>query len=105
MGQPNRPSCLGSLRRPCIPSTTHNPQRPHQADGIDGKTGIKLLVDIIKAPLPTRDSKGRKEPGSGGEASVPPLTRPIICICNDLYAPQLRGAWEKMKGLGLGIHI
>lgn len=64
-----------------------------QADGIDGKTGIKLLVDMIKAPLASaasKDGKGKK--GGDESSSVPPLTRPIICICNDLYAPQLRGA-------------
>lgn len=73
-----------------------NPPTPtRQADGIDGKTGIKLLVDMIKTPLASaaaRDGKGKKEAAGAGESSVPPLTRPIICICNDLYAPQLRGA-------------
>ena len=26
----------------------------------------------------------------GGGRGLPPLKRPIICICNDLYAPALR---------------
>ncbi len=78
---------------------THADPRTHtQADGIDGKTGIKLLVDMIKAPLASASkgdgSKGHKRTAAeDGSPSVPPLTRPLICICNDLYAPQLRGAY------------
>ncbi len=63
-----------------------------EADGIDGKTGIKIIVDMIKAPLKSEGGGKKGGGGGGGEAggSVPPLTRPLICICNDLYAPQLR---------------
>lgn len=61
-----------------------------EADGIDGKTGIKMIVDMIKAPLKSDAAGGKKKSGGDGSASVPALTRPLICICNDLYAPQLR---------------
>jgi len=33
----------------------------------------------------------KKKKDSGGKKSVPPLTRPLICICNDAWAPHLRG--------------
>jgi len=65
-----------------------------EADGIDGKTGIKMIVDMIKAPLKSEAASGKQKGGGDGSASVPALTRPLICICNDLYAPQLRALRE-----------
>ncbi|KAH9814323.1 P-loop containing nucleoside triphosphate hydrolase protein [Melampsora americana] len=52
-------------------------------DEIDGAGGgteggfVKALVKLIT------DARGKK-------AEIKPLVRPIICICNDLYAPTLR---------------
>lgn len=40
--------------------------------------------------VPTTGKEGA-EPGTGKKANQQPrLRRPIICICNDLYAPALR---------------
>lgn len=63
-------------------------------DEIDGATGgsgdgasfIRSLMRLIeRGSLPPRSKKGRK----GGKQPLV-LQRPIICICNDLYAPSLR---------------
>lgn len=56
-----------------------------EIDGIDGsaKGGLHFLLNIITAPL-----KGPK--GSGGDSKMFPLTRPLICICNDQFTPALR---------------
>ncbi|XP_019858878.1 PREDICTED: chromosome transmission fidelity protein 18 homolog [Amphimedon queenslandica] len=50
-------------------------------DEIDGApaAAINVLVDVIKTKNPTRGKKSR-----------PLLSRPVICICNDLYATSLR---------------
>ncbi|GJN87911.1 hypothetical protein Rhopal_000866-T1 [Rhodotorula paludigena] len=45
------------------------------------KTLVKLVTEGSSTKKPSRKSKG-KQPR--------PLLRPIICICNDLYAPVLR---------------
>ena len=61
-----------------------------EIDGIDGsRNALDCITNIIKAPL--RSSAG----GSGGKGTKSsstnfPLTRPLICICNDQYAPALR---------------
>ncbi|KAI8906203.1 hypothetical protein DFJ77DRAFT_477944 [Powellomyces hirtus] len=74
-------------------------KRPHLVviDEIDGasSTGqgdqnfIKLLIDFI-----TGDAKASVRKGAEGAARKQtkrrPLLRPIICICNDPYAPVLR---------------
>jgi chromosome transmission fidelity protein 18 len=57
-------------------------------DEIDGSTkgAINVLVAMAKAranPVKT-DSDGKKRKGAT------PLRRPVICICNDLFAPSLR---------------
>ena len=60
-----------------------------EIDGIDGKNSIDMLVKMIRAPL--RSPGGQQRGGSKGQqSSVVPVTRPIICICNDQYAPSLR---------------
>lgn len=57
-------------------------------DEIDGaaQPAVEVLVQACKAN-PSR--RGVKK-GTGGGAKVHPLMRPVICICNDLYAPSLR---------------
>ncbi|PWN26081.1 P-loop containing nucleoside triphosphate hydrolase protein [Jaminaea rosea] len=79
-------------------------------DEIDGATGggggfgfggggndesrgfIKALVDLVEAGKGSAGPKGKGGKGSGGgkKRKHKPLLRPIICICNDLYAPALR---------------
>jgi hypothetical protein len=80
-----------------------------QVDGIDGKSTMRMIVDMINAPLRqagnghSRGVRGdglltcpvhRQGKQKGGERT-PPLTRPLICICNDLFAPQLRGSCRR----------
>lgn len=54
-----------------------------EIDGIDGRSSIDLLVSVVNCPLGSK----RKKKSSGGAF---PLTRPLICICNDQYAPALK---------------
>lgn len=66
-----------------------------EIDGMDGnKKALEILLDVIKAPLSTSKSQSGKKSGkkSGNKAAsgVFALTRPLICICNDQYAPVLR---------------
>ncbi|CEG40886.1 chromosome transmission fidelity protein 18 homolog isoform x1 [Plasmopara halstedii] len=54
-------------------------------NGTDGKSAIDVIKEIVNAPLQKKKS--------GGKSVVKnrhPLTRPLICICNDLYASVLR---------------
>ncbi|RMX48371.1 hypothetical protein pdam_00016308 [Pocillopora damicornis] len=57
-------------------------------DEIDGAPApaINVLLSVVKQKNSDTDpsQKGRKKKKSG------PLSRPIICICNDQYAPALR---------------
>lgn len=54
-----------------------------EIDGMDNnKNAIAMLVEMIRAPL--RDSSSTQS-----KKTVQPLTRPLICICNNLYAPAL----------------
>lgn len=55
-----------------------------EIDGIDGKNSIDMLVKMIRAPLRMKGQKGKTQ------SSATPITRPLICICNDQYAPSLR---------------
>jgi chromosome transmission fidelity protein 18 len=57
------------------------------AGGEESRGFIKALVDLVEGGKGGRKAKGAK--GSKGKKSKP-LLRPIICICNDLYAPALR---------------
>ncbi|TYZ57890.1 hypothetical protein PybrP1_004408 [[Pythium] brassicae (nom. inval.)] len=65
-------------------------------NGGDGRTAIAAIQEIVSAPLPPRKSSsagggsGGKGKRAGGGASQHPLTRPMICICNDQYASVLR---------------
>lgn len=61
----------------------------------DGRTAIAAIQEIVSAPLPPKKSastttNGKVKRTSGGGASHHPLTRPLICICNDQYASVLR---------------
>ncbi|KAI8801849.1 P-loop containing nucleoside triphosphate hydrolase protein [Cladochytrium replicatum] len=55
------------------------------ASGQGEQNFVKLLVDIATAGA--KDKYDKSEGGKGGRSA---LRRPIICICNDLYAPVLR---------------
>lgn len=75
------------IGRACNGNSISGDKRPNciildEIDGIDGRGSIDALINIIKAPLGT--GKGKKA------SSALALTRPLICICNDLYSPQLR---------------
>jgi chromosome transmission fidelity protein 18 len=54
-------------------------------NGGDGKTAIATLQQIISAPL----FKSKNKHGNQKNQQHP-LTRPLICICNDQYASVLR---------------
>lgn len=54
-----------------------------EIDGIDNRDTVDMICNLIKAPL--KQGKGKKK----GESAVA-LTRPLICVCNDQYSPQLR---------------
>lgn len=90
-----------TISRAMSSNTIFGEQKPNciildEIDGIDGRAPIDMLVSIITAPLPPRRkasagaagaAKGKKAPaGPAGLA----LTRPLICICNDHFAPALR---------------
>jgi chromosome transmission fidelity protein 18 len=67
-----------------------------EVDGIDGsRSALDGLVSIIKAPLRAGSAaaaagKGGKGAAAASSSHVFALTRPLICICNDQYAPALR---------------
>jgi len=82
-----------------------------ELDGADGKAAINAIVAMAKAPLPAKSepkaAKRRSSAFFGGEAGgetgdaapkkkrggpkgPPPLTRPVICVCNDAFAPHMR---------------
>lgn len=53
-----------------------------EIDGVDTKSTIQALVDIIRAEIPPT--------GTSTKGSTPYLRRPIIFICNNKYAPALK---------------
>ena len=67
-----------------------------EVDGIDGsRNALDVLTNIIKAPLRAAAGAGgtggaSAGKGRSGATGAFPLTRPLICICNDQYAPALR---------------
>lgn len=69
-----------------------------EVDGVEGKATIDALISIINAPLPAKVSKQNGEKGKGGTGDkkkkggkiTHALTRPLILICNNQYAPHLR---------------
>ena len=54
-----------------------------EIDGIEGRSGVDALLAIVNCPLKNK----RKKKNTNGAI---PLTRPLICICNDQYAPSLK---------------
>ncbi|QRW27758.1 sister chromatid cohesion protein [Rhizoctonia solani] len=59
-------------------------------DEVDGATGDSASGFINKLIQLTLDKpKAKKARGDKGGKDSRPLLRPIICICNDLYAPSL----------------
>ncbi|KAG0053134.1 hypothetical protein BGZ83_001606 [Gryganskiella cystojenkinii] len=68
-----------------------------EIDGVSSSGGdqsfIKLLVDLASVEASTGEEKSGSAGGGGGKKkkfTKKPLLRPIICICNDQYAPVLR---------------
>lgn len=69
-------------------------------DEIDGALGaahsdkslISYLAQLAATPAAHRSSAeaDEKRPKTGGTRAQPALRRPIVCICNDLYAPALK---------------
>ncbi|EJU05169.1 P-loop containing nucleoside triphosphate hydrolase protein [Dacryopinax primogenitus] len=53
--------------------------------GVDSNAFINGLIQLT-LDKPRKKTAGRRN----GQKDVRPLLRPIICICNDLYAPSLR---------------
>lgn len=76
--------------------------------GGEGRSAIQALIKLAQTKVAGKREKDTKEvditSGAGAEArghratsqnkaaqqKAKPLTRPVICICNDLYAPVLR---------------
>ncbi|KAG0089852.1 hypothetical protein BGZ93_002556 [Podila epicladia] len=69
-----------------------------EIDGVSSSGGeqsfIKLLVDMATVEAGATDEKAKSGTSGGSRRSKKyikkPLMRPIICICNDQYAPVLR---------------
>jgi chromosome transmission fidelity protein 18 len=63
--------------------------------GGEGKGLAGVLTELCSCPLSARERKGDDDDGSPikkkrGGKNHHPVTRPIICICNDFYAAALR---------------
>ncbi|KAB5593127.1 Sister chromatid cohesion-related protein [Ceratobasidium theobromae] len=58
-------------------------------DEVDGATGDHASGFVNKLIQLTLDKPKAKRRGDKGGKDARPLLRPIICICNDLYAPSL----------------
>ena len=71
--------------------------------GAEGRSAISALLKLVsagsKGSSGPRAGAGNDGPDAGGDESsghrrargtVKPLARPLIAICNDLYAPALR---------------
>eukprot|EP00606_Chrysophyceae_sp_TOSAG23-5_P001360 GSChrysophyteH2.ASY1.ANO1.338.1 assembled CDS len=79
----------GHVERACVGNTVTGDKRPNclildEIDGIDNRGSIDALTAIIRQPL--KKKKGKVQ----GLPSKFALTRPIIAICNDQFAPVLR---------------
>ncbi|KXS21818.1 P-loop containing nucleoside triphosphate hydrolase protein [Gonapodya prolifera JEL478] len=72
------------------------PPRPNLLviDEIDGAAVGKGEGDLVQMLLAIADGSAKKTEGAGKKGrkgpTRPPLLRPIICICNDPFAPALR---------------
>jgi len=62
-----------------------------EIDGVDSRAPIDFLVSLTKVPLDSGrgGDKSRRKKGAG-DSGLFPITRPIICICNDQYVASLR---------------
>ena len=61
-----------------------------EIDGVDSRDTINMILEIAKQPL---HRPGDHESGKGSKKKAShlfALTRPLICICNDLYSPVLK---------------
>lgn len=83
------------LARATQNTTLDSDKRPNciiidEIDGLDAsnKASLDLLLEILAAPLTSSSSK--KDGKKSGSSKSFGLTRPLICICNDIYAPALR---------------
>ncbi|KAI1316192.1 hypothetical protein EDD11_010364 [Mortierella claussenii] len=65
-----------------------------EIDGVSSSGGeqsfIKLLVDIATVEVATKEERMKSAGKRNKKFVKKPLMRPIICICNDQYAPVLR---------------
>lgn len=50
-------------------------------NGSEGRSAVSVILDLINTPLKDSKKSGRNSH---------PLVRPLICICNDQFAPVLR---------------
>ena len=72
------------------------PPRPNclVIDEIDGATApaINVLLNYLKVGMTGSGAGDAAESGPANKkkTKLKPLLRPVICICNDLYAPSLR---------------
>ncbi len=92
------------LARATQSTTIDKDKRPNciifdEIDGMDGnKQALDMLIEVIKSPLkPPNTTNGGKTTSnkkstssSSTNSQTFALTRPLICICNDPYAPVLR---------------
>ena len=82
-----------------------------ELDGADGAQAVAALVRMAQAELPGKKTSDKRASLFGEGASVekvkrrgkgpPPVRRPIICVCNDLYAPSLR----QLRDVALVFHL
>ncbi|KAG0011566.1 hypothetical protein BGZ80_000592 [Entomortierella chlamydospora] len=65
-----------------------------EIDGVSSSGGeqsfIKLLVDMATVEVASKEEKSKSTGKKSKKYIKKPLMRPIICICNDQYAPVLR---------------
>lgn len=79
-------------------------------DEIDGATGggggdalgtagfVRALVRLVERGKGGGKRRASDAPGVRRKKGAPPVLRPIVCVCNDLYAPALRPLrpWSKI---------
>ncbi|WFD47410.1 Chromosome transmission fidelity protein 18 [Malassezia furfur] len=79
-------------------------------DEIDGATGgsggdalgtagfVRALVRLVERGKGDGKRRASDAPGVRRKKGAPPVLRPIVCVCNDLYAPALRPLrpWSKI---------
>ena len=92
------------LSRATQNTTLSHDKRPNciiidEIDGLDNtnKQSLDLLIEILNAPIQSHSketnsgtSKKSSSATNNNKKDIFPLTRPLICICNDQYAPVLR---------------